>query len=108
MHRFTDVGVNRVLKANLTREWEWWFHYALPQYTAGGARKKPTYQEIVGMVGRATRLISAATIKTAFEACGLAPDGAIVSPTSFHARLNALMTKSYVEDAIEDDVDACS
>lgn len=103
-----DVCINGPLKAALRNEWALWFDHGVKEYTAGGNRRRPSYQVIVDMVSRALRTIPAEMIRASFTLCGIAANGAEVPVAQLHSRLRAKLEQSLSAQVVAPESDGDS
>ncbi|RNA15037.1 Pogo transposable element with, partial [Brachionus plicatilis] len=66
-----DVSVNAPIKTYFRNEWSNWMDESVPIFTAGGNRKKPSYQQLINMLENAVNCRNKPDlIKKAFTCCG--------------------------------------
>lgn len=83
-----DVSINKPLKDRFRHEWATWMSTTKPEYTRGGNRQRPTYQNIVDMLSRSLAAIDQQSmISRAFQCCGVVRDFSIL-PDHLFVTLN--------------------
>lgn len=66
-----DVAVNSSFKSLLRKQWEEWLAHGPKSFTPRGYRKRPSWQDIVNFVSKATGMLDSSAFKRAFECCGI-------------------------------------
>jgi hypothetical protein len=64
-----DVSINKPFKDSLRKNWKIWYGES-NKFTKGGNKSKPSWQQTISMVDKATKQISADNIRNSFKHCG--------------------------------------
>jgi hypothetical protein len=81
------VAITFPFKAALRSAWEHWHHRTSPIFTRKGYSNRPSYDEVVKIVGQACKEVQAKTKRRAFECCGIQENGQIVPQERLNNRL---------------------